>query len=108
MSEQGGGGEFFAGLLIGAILGAGAALLMAPQSGEQTRQKLQERSVELKDKAVDASSQARDRADGLRERGRIILDEQKVKIEQAIEEGKAAAAKKRGELLGQLEEEAVA
>ena len=102
------GGEFFAGLLIGAILGAGAALLMAPQSGEQTRQQLQERGVELKDKAVDASAQARDRADGLRERGRIILDEQKVRIEQAIEEGKAAAAKKRGELLGKLEEEEAA
>ena len=82
MSERGGGGEFFAGFLIGAIVGGVAALLLAPQSGEETRQRLEESGIELK------------------ERGRIALEEQKAKLEQAIEEGKEAAAKKREDLLG--------
>ena len=105
MSERGGGGEFFAGFLIGGLVGAAVALFLTPQSGEETRHRLQEKGIELKDRAVDLSAQARQRAESLQEQGRIILDEQKDKIEQAIEEGKAAATKKREQMLTQLEGE---
>jgi gas vesicle protein len=108
MSERGGGGEFFAGFLVGALVGAVAALLMAPQSGDETRQRIQERGIELKDMAGDLSVQAREAAADLQERGRIVLQEQKGKLEQAIEEGKSAAAKKRDEMLGALEGEEAA
>jgi gas vesicle protein len=105
MSERGGGGEFFAGFLIGAIVGGVAALLLAPQSGEETRQRLEESGIELKERVTELSAEARQRAEELQERGRIILEEQKAKLEQAIEEGKEAAAKKREHLLGKLEGE---
>ena len=105
MSERAGGGEFVVGFLFGAIVGAAAALLLAPQAGETTRKRLQEKGIELKDRAAELSADARQRAGELQERGRIVLEEQKAKIDQAIEEGKEAAAKKREELLGNLEKE---
>lgn len=37
--------SFFAGMIFGAVLGAAAALLYAPQSGEELRAKLQEQAV---------------------------------------------------------------
>lgn len=105
MSEREGGWEFIAGFLIGAIAGGVAALLLAPQSGEDTRKLLQQKGIEIKDRAVDLTAQARQQAEHLQEQGRVALEEQKSKLQQAVEEGKAAATKKRGELLGKLKGE---
>jgi gas vesicle protein len=45
--------SFFSGLIVGAAIGAGLALLLAPQSGKRTRRRLV-RSVEgLADSATD-------------------------------------------------------
>jgi gas vesicle protein len=48
--------------LLGGLIGAGIALLMAPQSGEEMRSRIRDRSVELKDKAVEAAEDTRQRA----------------------------------------------
>ena len=40
--------ESFAGLIIGGLVGAALAILMAPQSGEETRAQLREKSYDLK------------------------------------------------------------
>jgi gas vesicle protein len=41
-----------AGLLIGGLAGAGAMLLLAPQSGEKTRVQIQEKGIELRDQTT--------------------------------------------------------
>jgi gas vesicle protein len=41
-----------AGLLIGSLAGAGAMLLLAPQSGERTRTQIQEKGLELRDQTT--------------------------------------------------------
>jgi gas vesicle protein len=41
-----------AGLLIGGLAGAGAMLLLAPQSGEKTRTQIQEKGLELRDRTT--------------------------------------------------------
>jgi gas vesicle protein len=41
------------GLLIGGLAGAGAMLLLAPQSGEKTRTQIQEKGVELRDQTTE-------------------------------------------------------
>ena len=105
MSEREGGWEFIAGFLIGAIAGGVAVLLLAPQSGEDTRKLLQQKSIEIKDRAVDLTAQAREQAARLQEQGRVVLEEQKSKLQHAVDEGKAAATKKRGELLGKVKSE---
>ena len=65
MSERNDFGAFAIGLIIGALAGAVAALLFAPQSGEQTRAQIKEKSIELRDKAQQSSQEAMARADEL-------------------------------------------
>ncbi len=44
--RESGFGAFLAGFIIGGLVGAAVAVVLAPQSGEETRSKLAERSVE--------------------------------------------------------------
>jgi hypothetical protein len=53
-------GIFAAGALIGAALGAGAALLFAPQSGAETRHRLAHRGRRLHERTTDAWDDLRD------------------------------------------------
>jgi gas vesicle protein len=65
MSDHNEFGTFVAGMLIGGLAGAVAALLLAPQSGEMTRAQIKEKSIELRDKAQQSSQEAMARADEL-------------------------------------------
>jgi len=68
MSNGNGSGAFWTGFFLGALVGAAVALLMTPQSGEETRLQLQERSSGLKDQFGSVTST-------LQERGRVIIEE---------------------------------
>jgi gas vesicle protein len=109
-------GDFVAGFLVGALVGAAAALLLAPQSGEQTRILIRDKGVELGHRADELSAEARRRAEELqaeaRQRAEMVqsqakerADELQGKVKQAVEEGKAVAAERRQQLLSQLEKE---
>jgi gas vesicle protein len=56
-------GSILTGFVIGGLIGAAAALLMAPQSGEEMRAMIRDRSVELKEKAVRTVEDTRNRAE---------------------------------------------
>ena len=45
--------NFVAGLLLGAVIGAGVALLTAPDSGKRTRRRLRKVAGELRESAED-------------------------------------------------------
>jgi gas vesicle protein len=45
--------SFFSGLVLGAFLGAGFALLSAPDSGRRTRRRLRKAAGEIRDTATD-------------------------------------------------------
>ena len=47
MGNDNNGGGFIVGFILGGILGAGIALLLAPSSGEETMAQLKEKSIEL-------------------------------------------------------------
>jgi len=131
-------GAFLAGFFIGGMIGAAVALLLAPQSGEDTRTLIREKSIELKDKATETADEAlqraektleeartraetayqeamhraeefaqmtKDRATSLQERGTVVLEEQKSRLEGAIEAGKKAAQRKRDELSSSTSED---
>lgn len=55
------GGGFFAGLLMGGIVGFFAGVLFAPKSGEELRAVLSERGQEWRDKADELAAAARER-----------------------------------------------
>jgi hypothetical protein len=62
-------GFFGAGLALGVVLGAGVALLFAPQSGEETRERLGERARLFRNQAGDQWDDLRDELRWLRRRG---------------------------------------
>lgn len=102
-------GAFISGFVIGGLAGAAVALLLAPQSGEETRTLIRDRSIEIRDqveqtaaeartKAEQLAEDARVRAEDLQKRGQVVLEEQKSRIEKAVDAGKKAAQRKRDEL----------
>jgi len=99
--ERGGGsvGPF----ILGALIGAGLALLFAPQSGEQTQQEIRERARRLKDAAESrvrtAQRQLEDRLDVARQG----LNQRVDAIKDAVDTGRQAARDARSELEKQLE-----
>ena len=91
MSDDNEFGAFFSGFLIGGLVGAAVALLLAPQSGEETREIIRDRSIELRDQATQYADETRVRAEGiakdamttaedLQKRGQVILEEQKSRV----------------------------
>jgi gas vesicle protein len=70
-------GMLIGSLLIGAVIGAVAALLVAPQSGMQTRTMIKEKGSEVKDKIVYGAGETKVKAQqavvGLRDRaGKLV------------------------------------
>jgi len=80
--------SFFAGFFVGALIGGATALLMAPQSGEETRTQIREKSIELKDKAEATYQDALKRLETTTEDIRKRTEEITVKVDQVIAQGK--------------------
>jgi len=51
MSDRDEFGAFLVGFVVGGLTGAVVALLFAPQSGEETRALIKDKSIELRDRA---------------------------------------------------------
>jgi gas vesicle protein len=96
-------------LLIGLALGAGAALLFAPQSGEETRREIKRRARRAQEAAQgfveDVSGTVADKFNEVRatveERIEATLDavdDKKRRVTNAFHAGRAAARDARGEL----------
>ena len=67
--------SFLAGMVIGGLVGAAAAMLLAPQSGEDTRALIRDKSIELKDKAIEAGQDMQLRAEKALETTRLQLED---------------------------------
>ena len=100
MSNRSGG--FVIGFILGALSGAAAALLFAPSSGDEFREQLKEKGIELEQRAADLSGDP-EAIHGFAARGRGFVEEQRGRIKVAIQEGKEAAARRKEELLQQIE-----
>lgn len=102
-------GAFISGFVIGGLVGAAVSLLLAPQSGEETRTFIRDKSIEIKDqveqsateartRAEKLAEEARTRAEDLQQRGQAVLEEQKARIEKAVDSGKKAARRKKADI----------
>ena len=110
MSKQEQAVSFFTGFMIGGLIGAATALLLAPQSGEETRTQIREKSIEIKDKASATYADAQKKveatvADLSKKIETIKVDGQK-KYEELLEQVKKMAQKGKEET-EEVEEAAV-
>jgi gas vesicle protein len=101
--------------LVGLALGAGIALLMAPQSGEETRREITDRVRRAKDAATEAVGDlsdaigetidhARDRVEEGIDSAREAVDVRRRRVSTAVEAGRTAAREAREELEYRLAE----
>jgi gas vesicle protein len=77
-------GSFVQGFVIGGVIGVATALLMAPQSGEETRTMIQDKGIELKEKAEGAYADMHKKAEAAFADLRGKVDELSAKIDQAV------------------------
>jgi gas vesicle protein len=97
--------DVLAGLLIGSLAGAVTMLLLAPQSGKETRLRIQEKGIELRDRTTeiveDAMAQirldrdkitmgGRRKAKELLHQGQALVVEQLEHVSEAAQAGKMA------------------
>jgi len=94
-----GQGSLLFSFLLGGIVGAGIALLLAPKSGRETRQQISEFADEAKDKTKDYVETVKDKiTDGI-DKGKDFYDEKKSILTSALEAGKDAYLKEKEKFL---------
>jgi len=100
MREEGGycTGSIFLSFLLGGLVGAGFALLLAPQSGSETRQRIKEFTGDVKGKAATYVGDAKDKITGGIDKGKEFYEEKKSIISTAIDAGKEAYEKEKERL----------
>jgi gas vesicle protein len=91
-------GSIFLSFMLGGLVGAGFALLLAPQSGRETRQKIKEISGDVKEKAMGYAGDVKDKITGSIDKGKEFYEEKKSVISTAIEAGKEAYDKEKERL----------
>lgn len=100
MSDRDEFGAFLVGFIVGGLSGAVVALLFAPQSGEETRALIKDKSIELRDRAqvsaeeaiaraeaaaADARARADELAKQLRDRGQGVVEDVRERGKSAME-----------------------
>jgi gas vesicle protein len=89
-------GGSFGAFVRGAIIGAALALLLAPRSGEETREILTERGAEMYDKARYIAQDTRDRAS-------TLVNDARNKVEETVKGVKQIGEEKTKDLKRELE-----
>ncbi len=90
--------NFLAGLGLGALLGAAAALLLAPKPGVETRQDIANTAEELRDKAGKIVKDLSQSSEELVKKSKDLLESTKEKVQSAVDAGKQAMARRGHEL----------
>lgn len=101
---------FLGGFLLGGVVGAAVALLMAPASGKQTLEQIRSEGMALKERSEEFGDDAMHQAKKLMKQGQKsasdsqkrtvrALEDQKTHLIEAIDAGKHAASERKDELL---------
>jgi gas vesicle protein len=104
-SNGGAASSAVAGLVIGGLAGAGAALLFAPQSGKETREQIQQKTIEIRDRTAETVEEAvsqvkaktqqittnlQGKAEDLQHQSKEVIADQLDRVSAAADAGKAA------------------
>ena len=92
-------GSVLLAFIAGGIVGAGVALLTAPQTGSETREKIKDLADDARDKIRSVADDAREKIQDSYERGREMVVDKKNVISNAIEAGKKAISEEKNKLM---------
>jgi gas vesicle protein len=93
-----GTGGILLSFLLGGLVGAGFALLLAPQSGRETRQKIKDLTDDVKEKAMEYAGDVKEKVTSTMDKGKEMYEEKKSIITSAIDAGKEAYEKEKERL----------
>ena len=96
--NDGGGPTLLLGFFLGACAGVALAMLVTPQTGEDTRELLAAKAREAADRAREIGGKMPVGPSDLLERGRAIVEGARARLDSAISEGRSAAEKQRDDL----------
>jgi len=91
-------GSVLLSFLLGGVVGAGIALLLAPQSGSETRQKIKEMADDVKDKTTDYIRKTKDKVASAVDESKGYYEEKKSLVKAAVDAGKDAYEKEKERL----------
>jgi len=86
--------SFFSGFLAGGLIGTMATLLLAPQSGEETRTQIRTKGIELKEKAEATYADLERRFETTTADLRAQVEELSAKIDSVMTQGKGTLSQK--------------
>lgn len=99
MSDHDDFGSFLVGFVVGGLTGAVVALLFAPQSGEETRAVIREKSIELRDMASQTAEEALAKAEAAaadaKKRYEELSADVRSRSQEVIASAKKAVARKK-------------
>ena len=90
MSEDASAGEKALYLMLGALIGAATALLLAPRSGVETRKLIVSKARESADLVASRTKAVAGKTSDVVERGKELLQQQRDQLAAALEAGKQA------------------
>jgi len=90
----------FLAFLAGSAVGAGLALLVAPKTGKELREKISDLTDDAVSKIKDYASEAQNKITATLEEGKEIIKEKKTIISSAIEAGKEAMEREKEKAKG--------
>lgn len=103
MREEGGfsAGSMLLSFVLGGVVGAAVALLLAPQSGRETRMRIRDLTGDVREKAMDYVEDVKDKVTSTVEKGKGYVEEKKSVLSKAVEAGKEAYEKEKEKLSGE-------
>jgi gas vesicle protein len=85
-----GSGSVLLAFVLGGLVGAGIALLVAPQSGVETRRKIKEFADEATEKAAEFAESTKEKVSSTIDTAKSMYEEQKAAVAAAVDAGKQA------------------
>ena len=99
--ERGSSAGVFLAFLSGAALGAVAALLLAPQSGRESREQLRGYARRAEDNLRDLAGRAGETFEEVVDQGKEFVDSKKSVLREAFEAGREAMKRERDRMRGE-------
>ncbi len=91
-------GSMFLSFLLGGVVGAGLALLLAPQSGPETREKIRGFADDVKNKTTHYVDDTKEKVSSYVDKGKDYYEGKKTLVKSAVEAGKDAYEKEKEKL----------